>query len=874
MEKDIIDMDTNIIFKQVANFLISQEFTFKKDLLRGVLFEQNKQAVIIDFCICNNENPFQYVEYTKEQNLLMFKYDSIYRFVVDNQNDFEEFKTLFFRIQKKEWSEENIKTSGKNRELKEIDPSIPEAYFEQAFIEVYGNEALESVCREQPFIDMNSQTRYIDYLVSTQISKIAVEKNGESFHHPIIIGKQRYKNQLLKQNSLVLNNIKVYRWSIQGMQSTNNFHEELKAFIGKKEELISSQKLSISRPIKLFSHQQITLDQINQERENGENSFLIVLPTGTGKTEIFVSDLINQIKNLVVKKALILVPQIPLRDDTIKKVKKRLLSHHIHLSVGASMDDDIVIVTYAYISRNYYHYSKEIFDYLIIDEAHHAVAPMLSKVIQYFVPKTLIGVTATDKRLDEKSLEEVFGKYDESLSLKEAIKQNLLVPIKAFRLQSSIDLSEIRFNGKDYLGTDLQRNVIVPSRDQLIVDVLKKYFFTELNDFKSGLIFCVSIKHAQQVAKRMKDAGFTCEAVSGEDKKSEEYIANYQQKKIQFLTTCSLLNEGWDSPITSIIVMARPTLSKVLYTQQIGRGTRKMKDKEALYVIDVVDNYGAYGVISNRPWSIHALLGIGQYKPFANILNPTKKVSREELLLEGLYESERKLEPIDIFTFEEKYGDYLSDEKLARELFVSTSTINNWVKKKKIIPSITLSIGKQQLNYYSPEYKEEIIQNLNLKRHDETTIYQDFFDFIDEGNYSLSYKMIMLFSFFKVMNINGECNLEELVKEYSYFYKYRLQQDKIPDRSTCPFTLEFVINDKKMTQNLLKNPFEKFERKRFLHHAKDLKYVMISSLLWQKLRKEDIDKIKIQLFDDLKNYYNNLDAPIDDEYWKKYWIVK
>ncbi len=861
------------MFEEISNFLAEQKFTFSKNLLRGYLFINQQHAIIIDCGICDKEKPFQYVEYTKEQNLLMTGYDVLYRFIVDNQDDFKEFKVLLQRITNKDWNEGKIKSSGTNRQLKEIDPTIPEAYFEQAFIDVYGNEALESVLREEPFIDLNSQTRYIDYLVSTKTAKIAIEKNGESYHHPIIIGKKRYKSQLLKQNSLVLNDIKVYRWSIEGMKAKDNFHEEIKAFIGGKNTLTPSQKLGVTRQIKLFSHQKFSIDQINEERKNGENTFLVVLPTGTGKTEIFISDLIDQIKQSKVQKALMLVPSLPLRNDTTTKVKDRLDSHHIHLSVGNLMENDIVICTYAYMSRIYYQYSKNTFDYIVVDEAHHAVAPMLTKVIQHFVPQTLLGVTATDKRLDEKRLEDVFGKYEEALSLKEAIQQNLLAPIKAFRVESNIDLSEIRFNGKDYLGTDLQRNIIVPSRDQLIVDVLNKYFSPKVNSFKSGLIFCVSIKHAEQIATRMQKVGLSCQAVSGIDKNSEEYIKSYQKGEIQFLTSCSLLNEGWDSPRTSIIVMARPTLSKVLYTQQIGRGTRKMKGKETLYVIDVVDNYGAYGSVSNRPWSIHALLGINQYKPFADILNLDKKVSKDELLLEGLYEQERKLRPIDIFTFEEKYGDHLSDEKLARELFVSTSTIKNWVKQKKIIPSVTLNIGRKELNYYSPEYKEDIILSLNLKRHDQTTIHQDFLDFIEEGNYSLSYKMIMILSFFKIMNTNGECSFDELVKEYSYFYKYRLEQSKTPDRTTCPFTLEFVEDHKKMSQNLLKNPFEKFERKRFLHYAKDLKYVMISSLLWQKIDRKDIKKISEKLFNDLIQYYNNLNDPIHEEYWKKYWKI-
>lgn len=863
------------IICKAYSYLKSKNYHFEKKLLRSFLFFNKKEniGVILDYDICDNSNPFQYVQYTKEQNLLMFKTKKLFRFLVASEDDLIDFESTFNRILKNDFFEDNLKFSGSNRTLSEVDPSIPEAYFEQAFIDVYGNESLECVLREEPFLDINSQTRYIDYIVGTSISNIAIEKNGEKYHHPLLIGKNQYKKQLIKQNSIIASNMKLYRWSLEGMRAPENFREELGKFIGKKENLKRMQKLNVSRKIKLWNHQNVSLDLIKKERLKGEKNFLVVLPTGTGKTEIYINDLISEIKLKNIKRILILVPQTNLREQAKERLRNTFNYSGIHLKIGSSLKDDVIVVTYSFISRKYLIIDKKYFDYIVVDEAHHAVAPTLIRVIQHFNPKTLIGLTATDKRLDEKRLEEVFGKYEESLTLKEAIEMGILAPIKVFRVESNIDLSQVRFNGKDYIGTDLQRTLIVPSRDQLIVDVLKKYFSPEKLYFKSGIIFCVSIAHAEKMSKLMKIANFSCEAVSSANKNSQYYIENYQKGKIQFLTTCSLLNEGWDSPRTSVIVMARPTLSKVLYTQQLGRGTRKMEGKEALYVIDVVDNYGAYGSVKNNPWSIHALLGINEYKPFANILNPNSEISREELILDSIYESERKLKPIDIFTFEESYGDYYSDEKLARELFVSTGTVKSWVKKGKIIPTIVLEVGKAKINYYEPRYKDEIIEILNLKKHDDTTIYEDFFDFLEERNYSLSYKMVMMLSFLNIMDVNGETSLDTLVKEYTFFYKHRLTKQLKVDRNTCPFTLEYLLDSKKIKQNILQNPFEKFERKRFIHYAKDLNFIMFSSILWKELEKNDIIKIKNQLFNDLIDYYKNLDSPIDEEFWKEYWHI-
>ncbi len=680
------------------------------------------------------------------------------------------------------------------------------------------------------------------------------------------------------QNSLVAYGYKVFRWSLEGMKFKDNFRDEMQSFFGDVEDFLLGQKLSVSRKITLLDHQVEALSSLDEQRKRGNTNFLVVFPTGTGKTEILIADVINNYRKNSNFKTLILVPSRQLREDTIKKVSRRFSEERAtaKINVGSDKNIQVLIQTYSWMSRYYQQFPSDYFEYIAIDEAHHAVAPTLEKVIQHFNPRSLIGLTATDQRLDDKKLESVFGKYETDMSLVDAIKSDLLAPIKAFRVKSNIDLSEIRFNGKDYVATDLQNSVIVPSRDQLVVDVLKKYFIGSEIDFKSGLIFCVSVKHAKSLAKRMQEQNISCQAVSGKDNKSSEYIKQYQDGEIQFLTTCSLLNEGWDSPRTSIIVMARPTMSKVLYTQQLGRGTRKYEGKEALYVIDVVDNYGGMGSFKNSPWSIHALLGISEYMPWGNVLEADgHSYSREEIILAGLYEEERHLEQINIFTFEQKYADHLSEEQMARELFISTGTLRSWVQKKKVIPAVNIPVGRRTLNYFAREQVEKIRLNMHLSVHDESTLYEDFYDFLNEGTYSMSYKMIMMLSMLKVVDHNGECNLDDLVKEYRLFYKSQLDNDYKVDRDNCPYSdLEVLEDDNVLKRSILQNPFEKFERKRFLYHSKDLNHISFASNLWQKISNpDDINKIRTLFFNDLIEYYKPLGGIYDIDSWKQYWKI-
>lgn len=832
--------------------------------LRGLLFVKNinSSAVIIDHDICNKNSEFSYTEYVKEQNSLMYRYNNLYRFLINNHTDIRDVVTQLEQFLKKDFNEDEIHKRGRNREFQEIDPTIPEALFEQAFIETYGRESLSCVSREYPVLDINGSTRYVDYYIETNDHSIAIEKNGEVYHHPIITGRERYKSQLVKQNSLVAYGMKVFRWSIKAMKFSENFSDELRKYIGDPKSFKKSQKISISRAFQLFDHQSDVLASIGQARKVGQNSFLVVLPTGTGKTEIMISDIFAELGKIRFK-ALVMVPGKELKYQIIKKFRNRLkdFPHLKDIFISEDIEAGIVVKTYSWMSRYFQTLKIDKFKYIAVDEAHHAVAPTVRKVIQHFNPRTLVGFTATDKRPDTKKLEDVFGKYESDLTLLEAIKRGLLAPIKAFRLKSNIDLSEIRFNGKDYLATDLQRSVVVPSRDQLVVDLLIESFVSSDTDRKQGIIFCVSIKHANDMAKRMQECGIAVKAVSGSDNKSSSYIEDYKDNKLQFLTTCSLLNEGWDSPQTSIIVMARPTMSQVLYTQQLGRGTRKYPGKDALYVIDVVDNYGGLGSFKNTPWSVHSLLGISSYYQWDNLLETPKMISKENIQIDGLYEYEKKIEKIDIFTFEKEYANYLSDEQFARELFVSTGTVKSWLKSKKIVPEISIPFGRKKINYFSPGQVVETIETLGLKRHDDTTLFEDFYEFLEKGDYSMSYKIVMMLSLLDLVDHNGECSLDDLVDRYSDFYIKRHMRGEIAEKETSPYSkLEFFDDKKAVKLSLLQNPFEKFERKRFMYHCKDLNHISFSTNLWSQINNSDnISRIKEIFLKDLEQYYKDLE---------------
>ena len=542
-------------------------------------------------------------------------------------------------------------------------------------------------------------------------------------------------------------------------------------------------------------------------------------------------------------KGLILVPGINILADWIQRIHNSL----------PELEDKIDIRTYAYMARHYTELSSDYYNYLVVDEAHHAVAPILKRVIQYYNTDFTIGLTATDQRPDKKKLETVFGTYSTSLSLKEAMEKGIVAKANVYRIETNIDLSKVRFNGKDYVNADLEKRIRVTSRNELIVGVLKEYFTTGEASLRQGVIFCVNVAHANEMARLLNKAGIVASSYTGQTKNPESVMKDFKNKKIRFLCTCNMISEGWDYPELGILVMARPTLSKVLYLQQIGRGLRKTDIKKNVIVIDVVDEYGAMIKACN----MHTIFANPYYVPFGDI-TITNYTPGDMLVVDGIEEHIERITEVDINTFEDKYGDYLSQEQLAREYFVNTGTVTSWIKKEKIKPSVEYKFGSKSLYLFSPDDVEKYRNELGIKEHNNNTIKQDFFEFLEERDYSLSYKMPFLLAFIKNVNTIGDAKIDDVLNDYIAFYKDRIDRGLQVDRSTCPYNETMLQDRKAICRNMLTNPFEKFERKRFLYYSKDLSIIAMNHALYSKMNKEDWDRVKSQMQEDLQHYYSDM----------------
>ena len=802
----------------------------------SLVYKKNDICIIIDDNICQNQAniSFDYSKYCEMQNKYMQSFNKLYRF---NYLD----DSCLKKIQ--EWLNKTVEEielidNGGTFSLSHSDNTPLEKTFEDLFIEAYGENSPEFLKKEYSVSLANGRNAFVDYVIETKNGNFAIEENGVSYHHPILIGNDKYEKQLEKQNTLSLYGFKVYRFSIDNLKFKEQAIDNIKTYLGDKKNFINSVIVKQERKFKLYEHQEKILEDLNASRKEGINTALIVIPTGTGKSQIVIEDIKDLSSKNEIKNILIMVPSIAIKNDWIKRTE----------ALDNSLNIEIKFYNTVFLEKN--SLEKTHYDYIVFDEAHHAQAANCKKTLQYFTPKYLIGLTATPERLDRKKLDEIFGEYESKLTLLEAIQKGVISNIRCYRLISNIDLSNVRYNGKDYNYADLEKTLIVDSRNELIVNTVKKYFAPREDFYKQGIVFCVNVNHTKKLEKLLNEAGIVSKAVYGSNKNNEEIFNKYRNKEIQFLLSCQVISEGWDSPQTEVIVMARPTLSKVLYLQQIGRGVRNYPNKECLYVIDVVDNYEG----KLTPWCFNSLFKIASYSDFKGVINN----NFDYLNIFGLSEKEISMQEIDVFTFEEKYKDYKSLEQAARELFIGTGTLNKWTKDNPKLASLYLPIGSKLMPYFSFDDIQSIRKIKNLKEHNEETIVEDFIEFIDENTLTYSFKLIFLLNMFKLADKEGEVNIDNLINEYSSFYMNRIERNLPVDRKGCVYSSEYLNDKAKMKKSILDNPFEKFERKRFIYFSKDLNILSFNPNLWSKLTLEIKESIISKEKHFLKEYYKDL----------------
>jgi superfamily II DNA or RNA helicase len=450
-----------------------------------------------------------------------------------------------------------------------------------------GEEKMVYVVPQYPFIDSEGRNRRIDFGLVYEGKRLALEVNGETYHAEGIIPNEQFDDNLNRQNEILNAGWFLLRYSYSQLQAPHwrdRVYNSLFYILKNKIPSILSQ--AVVTPNYL---QEQVMDSLNYYRSKGWKKGIVILPTGTGKTYLSAFDSMNAPGRIlfIVHRLDILAQS----RETFERVYPNETLGYLTGEVKENVGDSKVLFASKDSLRNpevLTSFSKDEFDYIIVDEVHHGQAPTYRIVLDYFVPNVfMLGLTATPDRMDRKDIFELFD-YQKvyEYTLNDAIENGFLVPYTYYGLKDNVDYNNIRYNGNKYNVSDLDKNLIVKGRNEKILEE----YLTKGGGNKA-LGFCCSIKHANAMADFFNENGVPSIAITSETPNRDEEVQKFRESKYTVAFTVDLFNEGIDFPDLRVLLFLRPTESKTIFFQQLGRGLRLCGGKESVVVIDFIGNY-------------------------------------------------------------------------------------------------------------------------------------------------------------------------------------------------------------------------------------------------------------------------------------------
>jgi superfamily II DNA or RNA helicase len=364
-----------------------------------------------------------------------------------------------------------------------------------------------------------------------------------------------------------------------------------------REKLRNELDITFMFDIQPFYYQKEMLEKLEVERTiHGRFKNLVVAATGVGKTVISAFDYKRfRKKNRDSAKLLFVAHReeiLKQSRDTFRAILKD--ANFGEMLVGTNLPssiDHLFVSIQSFNNKKLYETTTSgYYDFIIVDEFHHAAAESYQRLLNHYTPKILLGLTATPERMDGKS---ILSYFDETIAaemrLTEAVDKKLLSPFQYFCVSDSVDLSKLKWSRKGYETKELE-NVYTSStiRSNLIVKAIKKYV-TDIDEVK-GLGFCVSVEHAKYMAHFFNQVGIPSISLHGNVDRTirREAQSKLVNGEVKFIFVVDLYNEGIDIPQVNTVLFLRPTESLTVFLQQLGRGLRLSEGKDCLTVLDFV----------------------------------------------------------------------------------------------------------------------------------------------------------------------------------------------------------------------------------------------------------------------------------------------
>lgn len=333
------------------------------------------------------------------------------------------------------------------------------------------------------------------------------------------------------------------------------------------------------------------LNALALTRDMGFTRGLVVLATGLGKTWLAAFD----VRQMGARRVLFVAH----REEILNQAAETFLRIRPGARVGyymghsRDMQVDILCASVQTLGRSEHlaRFAPQHFDYLVIDEFHHAAAPTYRQLLKHFAPQFLLGLTATPDRTDQSN---ILSLCDDNLvyrcNLFEGVMAGLLAPFHYFGIwDESVNYKEIPWRNGRFDPTELSNKLATLARAR---HVLKQW---SAKAQQRTLAFCVSVRHADFMAEQFRKEGIAAEAVySGSAVSRGDSLAQLTDGRLQVIFSVDLFSEGVNLPSIDTVLMLRPTESKVLFLQQLGRGLRRFEGKERLVVLDFIGNHHSF----------------------------------------------------------------------------------------------------------------------------------------------------------------------------------------------------------------------------------------------------------------------------------------
>lgn len=388
-------------------------------------------------------------------------------------------------------------------------------------------------------------------------------------------------------------------WWAEGYETFVSGKDDKRLKVALNEITSDNIDFNVLQLLRPFDYQQEILEKLQMEREvRGHWRNLVIAATGTGKTVMAASDY----KTFADKHKNARLMFVAHREEILKQSIRTFQQVLCDYNFGEKWygGEEPVNYEHVFVSKDMLNnrlkdlnIPADYYDYIVIDEVHHVAAGSYRKIIDYFKPKVLLGLTATPERMDGYDITQDFdGVIAAEIRLDDALNKGLLAPFHYYGITDSVDYSEVAWNRGQYVASELSRVYTYnDARTSVVLKSLETYLTNSNINNVRALCFCVDQKHAKYMAAKFTLCGLKADVLTSENSQMRSVLyRRLKNKEINYLFVVDMFNEGVDIPEVDTILFLRPTESLTVFIQQFGRGLRKVKGKTHVDIFDYVGN--------------------------------------------------------------------------------------------------------------------------------------------------------------------------------------------------------------------------------------------------------------------------------------------